>query len=86
MITLETAEETIYATDTRTDGNSSQESHVLLSGDGGGLVETTWMPQVQGVAILCEGADSPLIQRKITEMVSVLMGISSSHISIAKMN
>ena len=31
-------------------------------------------------------ADSPLIQRKITEMVSVLMGISSSHISIAKMN
>lgn len=86
MITLETKEETVYATDSRRDSNSDQESHVLLSGASEGLVETVWMPQVQGVAVLCQGADSPAVQSKITEMVSVLMGISANRISIAKLS
>lgn len=86
MITLETDAETVYATDTRTDASTTQQSHVLVSGQSAGLVETVWMPQVQGVAVLCQGADSLAVQQKITEMVSVLMGVPTNRISIAKMN
>lgn len=85
MITLETESETVYAMDRRTDSDSVQEDHVLLSGSSKGLVETIWMPQIQGVAVVCQGADSIAVQGKITEMVSVLMGVPSNRISIAKM-
>lgn len=86
MITLESDAETVYATDTRTDANTTQQSHVLVSGQSAGLVETVWMPQVQGVAVLCQGADIVAVQQKVTEMVSVLMGVPTNRISIAKMN
>ena len=85
MITLESGEEAVYATDSRTDAAGSQEEHVLLGGGSEGLLETTWMPQVQGVVVLCQGAESPAVERKVTEIVSVLLGVASNRISVAKM-
>lgn len=87
MITLESGQEAVYALDTRTDSNgSTQKEHVMLNGSTEALVETIWMPQVQGVAVLCEGAGTPTVERKIIEMVSVLLGVSSNRISIAKLS
>lgn len=86
MITLESGEESVYAMNTRTDGTNTQKEHVLLHSGSAALVESVWMPQVQGVAVICEGAGDASVDRKITEIVSVLLGVSSNRISIAKMS
>lgn len=89
MITLESSEETVYALDEkRGDAQSYEWSHVILD-DGTGdsaLVETTWLPEVRGVAVVCQGGDNAAVQARLTEMVSVLLGVSTNRISIAKMS
>ncbi len=47
MVTLETGEETVYATDTQSGQTQSQETHVLLD-DGTALAQTVYYPQVCG--------------------------------------
>ena len=89
MITLENSEETVYALDEKQGGAESYEwSHVILD-DGTGdsaLVESTWLPEVRGVAVVCQGGDDAAVQARLTEMVSVLLGVSTNRISIAKMS
>ena len=81
--------EIIYALDEkRGDAESYEWSHVILD-DGTGdsaLVETTWLPEVRGVAVVCQGGDDAAVQARLTEMVSVLLGVSTNRISIAKMS
>lgn len=88
MVTLAASEYTVYATDreTRTDG-SVREEHLLLNEDAAdpALVETTRMPEIQGVAVLCTGADSPDVQAKVTQIVQVLTGIGSNRITVERM-
>lgn len=54
MVTLESGEETIYAVDTQSGQMQNQETHVLLE-DGSALEETTYLPAVCGVAVVCDG-------------------------------
>lgn len=84
MITFSSAEENVYATDRQTsqDGSTSI-NHVLL--DDGGLVETIRMPQIQGVAVVCEGGESAVVQNQIVELLEALTGVGASHITVAKM-
>lgn len=83
MVTLESGSESIYATDTDSDGSST---HVLL-GNGGadGLVETVETPRVLGVAVVCEGGGSAAVQSRVTALVQALTGIGTNHITVAKM-
>lgn len=88
MVTMAESSRTVYATDTETDGNGSTRSEHLLLVDGSSppaLVETTQLPQVQGVAVLCEGGDNAAVQARITEMVDVLTGAGASHISVERL-
>lgn len=88
MVTMAESSRTVYATDTETDGNGSTRSEHLLLADGSSppaLVETTQLPQVQGVAVLCEGGDNAAVQARITEMVDVLTGAGASHISVERL-
>lgn len=84
MITFSSTEENVYATDSQTsqDGAASI-SHVLL--EDGGLVETVRMPQIQGVAVVCEGGESAMVQNQIVELLEALTGVGASHITVAKM-
>lgn len=84
MVTLETAEETVYALDTKESEQSLEQEHVVLSGDEP-LVETVWYPQVQGVAVVCQGAEDVSVRSQITQIASVLTGVTTNRISIAKM-
>lgn len=88
MVTLSTSAYTVYATDseTRSDG-SVREEHLLLDEEASdpALVETTRTPEVQGVAVVCSGADSPDVQAKITQIVQVLTGIGANHITVERM-
>lgn len=81
MLTLETGEESIYAVDTRSDTQQSQQTHVLL-GDGSALKETVYQPQVRGAAILCEGGGDIRIASKVTELVSALLDLPSNRICV----
>lgn len=95
MLTLDTESEQVYATDqtsehTQSDQNKTtrqQSSHVIL---GGGsqqqpLVETTYMPQVRGVAVVCEGAEDITVVSRITNAVSVVLDLPASRICVTKM-
>lgn len=85
MVTMAETGRTVYATDTETDGNGAVRSEHLILADGSSppaLVETTQTPQVQGVAVLCEGGSNPAVQVRITEIVDVLTGVGANHISV----
>lgn len=86
MVTLATGENTRYATDVRTQADSYTEEHVLLQGGSPpALVETVATPEVQGVAVLCEGGGEALVQSRITEIVRVLTGVNTNHITVTKL-
>ena len=81
MVTLGTGEEMIYALDTQSGDMQSQQTHVLLE-DGSALTETVCVPQVCGVAVLCEGGGDVRIAARITELVSALLDLPSNHICV----
>ena len=81
MVTLETGEEAIYALDTQSGEMQSQQTHILLE-DGSALTETVCLPQVCGVAVLCEGGGDIRIAARITELVSALLDLPSNRICV----
>ena len=81
MVTLETGEETVYATDTQSGQTQSQETHVLLD-DGTALAQTVYYPQVCGVAVVCDGGGDVRVAARITELVRALLDISSTRICV----
>lgn len=80
MVTLTTGEETVYAVDTQT-GDLQQETHVLLR-DGSALAETTYLPQVCGVAVLCEGGGDVRVAARITELLHSLLDLPTNRICV----
>ena len=81
MVTLETGEEAIYALDTQSGEMQSQQTHVLME-DGSALTETVCLPQVCGVAVLCEGGGDIRVAARITELVSALLDLPSNRICV----
>ena len=81
MVTLTTGEETVYAVDTQTGELQQQETHVLLQ-DGSALAETTYLPQVCGVAVLCEGGGDVRVAARITELLHSLLALPSNRICV----
>lgn len=85
MVTLQTGEQSVYATDKEaTADGDTQTSHVLL-GSSSALIETVNTPQVLGVAVVCEGGADAAVQRRVTELVAALTGVGTNHITVAKM-
>ena len=89
-VTLDASAETVYALDETDGGETGQRQleHILVdTGEGqDGLVEMTWEPVIRGIAVVCEGADDVTVNAQITQAVSVLTGVSTNRISIAKMS
>lgn len=90
VVTLESSTQKVYALDQKkqsSTGNQETE-HIILNQQNGqdALVEMIWEPEIRGVAVVCEGADSIAVCSQITEAVSVLTGVSTNRISIAKMS
>lgn len=91
MITVRDTRESIYAKNSEVSSNDSSYSknyeYVFYDGANGDepvLIKQN-LPQVQGVAIVCEGADNPVIQSQIISAISSLYNISSSKISISRL-
>ena len=66
--------------------NESKQSYITVkSADGGeqALLVTTEMPEVRGVAIVCEGGDDGQINEKIQNAVTAALNITSKRVYIA---
>ena len=74
MLTLDTSEENIYATDI----NEDKYEYVVIktSSDEGGLLLKIIQPKIRGVAISCEGADDVNVQQQIYSTVEALLNIT----------
>ncbi len=96
MITLSETTEYIYATndkDTRKNSASNDDStfendYVIIENNSNdtGLLIKTIEPKVRGVAVVCEGGNDSTVQRQIYSAVSAVLNISTSRISISKLN
>lgn len=95
MITLQSSDEKIYATDEKTNYKSSQsvtertydEQYVLADGnsDTGGIVLKTNAPEIKGVIVVCDGGDNSAVANQITNAVCASLGIQSNCVSVLKM-
>lgn len=95
LLTLESSSETVYATDVsmqsdRNDGavsESRDSEYVLIDGAGGdaGMVLRTQTPEVQGVIVVCDGANLPEVAGAITQAVSTALGVGTDRVSVLKM-
>ncbi len=98
MLSLETSEESVYASDvsqsSQSSGeNSSSENYqstmsILSDGSYGEtpVLVTSNYPTFRGAVVICDGADSSTVRLELTEALSSLCGISSDHISVLKMS
>ena len=81
MLTLDTSEEYVYASDTESSDTFTRSEFV--TSDEGGVELYVVCPKVRGVAVVCDGGNSAVIKKTLTELISCALGIPSSSISIA---
>lgn len=96
MLTLDSTTEHIYARDSKNGSTNAQddsgstdtsdnENTVVLVGSGSekaALEESTVLPKVRGVAVVCRGAEDPLIKEKVVNAVAGVLNISSSRVYV----
>lgn len=87
MITLDSGDENVYATEDKGNETSYERSYVVIKQDGdeGGMLLKVTEPEIRGVAVVCEGADSAKVRQEITGTVTAVLGIGTSRVNIAKM-
>lgn len=68
---------------------SEQQEDTVFTTDSAGnqvpYVKKTLAASVEGVTVLAEGGDSPVIQKHITDVIKALFGIEAHKIKVAKM-
>lgn len=87
-ITYDCEFESVFASnsDVKVKGDETQsKNEYIITDDDTGLVLKRIYPKVRGVAVVCKGADDPVIKEKIYSMVSALFDISTNKISVADM-
>lgn len=90
MITLKDTNESVFAKNSEENKDNSSYSknyeYVLYDGQDGEtpVLVKQYFPQVQGVAIVCEGADNTVVRESIINSVSSLFNIPTSRISVSK--
>ena len=63
-----------------------KQSYITVRNADGGeqaLLVTSEMPEVRGVAIICEGGDDPVLNEKITNAVTAALNITSKRVYVA---
>ena len=92
MITLKNSNESVFAKnseETSSDSSYSKNSeYVLYDGQGGDspILIKQYFPEVQGVAIVCDGADNTVVRENIINSVSSLFSVPVSRITVSKIS
>ncbi len=96
MVTLDSTSQRVYARDSRNGTSSSQkdgsttasgdnESSIVLISSGSdksALEESTVLPKVRGVAVICGGAEDPSVKEKVVNVIASVLDISSSRVCV----
>lgn len=78
LVTLKSSCEYVFASD----NSSTSEKHVIVED---GLVQVKeYMPEIEGVAVVCTGGNDTVIQSKITDLLCSVLGIYSTHVYITE--
>ena len=91
MITFESSQEKIYAKNSKEvlmqDYSEYSKEYILVDSgnEESGLVEYTVYPKIRGVAVICTGADNPIVKQRIITSISALFSLSTNKISVAAM-
>lgn len=87
MITVESGDEKVYATEINKSDKEEEKKYVLIDTDGtdSGLLLKIAQPEIRGVAVVCQGADSPKVRQEITGAVTSVLGVSTNRVNISKM-
>lgn len=91
MITLTSSAESVYATNNeiKSDDNSTnqKDEYVLYDASDGEapVLIKEYLPQVQGVTVVCSGGDDIVTKEKIIESVTALFNISANRVSVSKL-
>ncbi len=101
MLTLETPFENIYAKDMNNqsqttineDGTTNthtiyESEHIIINSENNDtpIIEMQLLPEIKGVAVICEGGDDIVVISRITELVSVVLGVPTNRICVTKIN
>ena len=90
MITLRDTPESVYAQNAQENGGNGSFSenyeYVLYDGQDGEtpVLIKQYYPAVQGVAVVCDGADSTVVRENIINSIASLYNLSVSKISVSK--
>ncbi len=87
MVTVESGDEKVYATESKKSENNEEKSYVLVDVEGSdnGLLLKIAQPEIRGVAVVCQGADSPTVRNAVIGAVTSVLGISSNRVNVSKM-
>lgn len=72
-------------TNSQNESSSSSKTYLTFKNDDGGeepLIITEIMPEVRGVAIVCEGGDDTVLAEKISNAVTAALNITSKRVYI----
>ena len=87
IISYKSSNQKDYLTNTETstdNGKTTTTSTTILVG-GEPIVIKEYNPDVQGIVVVCEGADNLNVKLKITEVLLTIFNVSSDNIRIIKM-
>lgn len=90
MVTLDTTTTAVYEKDRKLEessgnavGSSSKETEVVLAGSAKQpLLSGSVMPTVRGAAVVCEGAENPLVREKVANTVAKALNIGISRVYV----
>lgn len=96
MVTLDTGEENVYARQGKSSSEQTNEKdkfedeyeYIVIkknSSNQEGLLLKVIQPNIRGVAIVCDGADSSIVKESILNTVTAVLDIKSNKVSISKM-
>ncbi|MDR1806272.1 MAG: hypothetical protein LBQ80_05850 [Clostridium sp.] len=96
MLTLESGTQEVYAGDERQKTSSSAQGassendfeYITIKAKDGseqGLLLTIVQPRVRGVAVVCEGGGSALVQAAVIQAVTAVLDVSAARVSVSKM-
>ena len=91
MITLKASNENVYAKNTDENNNSGHisksDEYVFYKGDSGEtpVLLKEYFPQINGIAVVCSGADNYAVKESIISCLSSVFDIPVSKISVTKL-
>lgn len=82
MITLDRSSTLVFDKDEK-QGNSNRETETVLAGSAKEPLQTgVVLPKVRGAAVVCSGADDPIVQEKVTNAVAKALNIGVSRVFV----